>query len=355
MVFLDMGKVNARRNTLIRSLATKLGIGAALGATLLLAACGTSSTGGSGTTTSSLLACTATAADLTAGTGGHGAGGTKDATLAGKKISASGSSALQPLIKDAAAEFDTVQGTQSAIAAGGSGTGLTQISQGAVDLGMSDIFAQEKSGITASALADHQVAAVAFTMIVNNDLQGKVGNLTTDQLTKIFTGEATNWSDIGGPTEPITAVIRPAGSGTRATFKKYVLNGADDTAGTAVSQDNTGAVVAAVKATPGAIGYVASGFVTGANASDATPLCIDGAKATAADINSGKYKFWGIEHVYTKGPAAGAAKALLQYVLSDDVQKNDVPRLNFYPLSAIDAAAKTAHTPSGAPAPETLS
>ena len=110
-----------------------------------------------------------------------------------------------------------------------------------------------------------------------------------------------------------------------------------------------------MKATPGAIGYVASGFVTGANASDATPLCIDGAKATAADINSGKYKFWGIEHVYTKGPAAAAAKALLQYVLSDDVQKNDVPRLNFYPLSAIDAAAKTAHTPSGAPTPETLS
>jgi phosphate transport system substrate-binding protein len=211
--------------------------------------------------------------------GAHGAGGTKDASLASKKISASCSSALQPLIKHAAAEFDTVQGTQSSIGAGGSGTGLTQISQGAVDLGMSDIFAQEKSGIDASALADHQVAAVAFTMIVNNDLQGKVGNLTTEQLTKIFTGEVSNWSEIGGPTEPITAVIRPAGSGTRATFKKYVLNNADDTAGTAVSQDNTGAVVAAVKATPGAIGYVASGLVTGDNKGDATPLCIDCVKA----------------------------------------------------------------------------
>jgi phosphate transport system substrate-binding protein len=340
---------------LIRSLGAKLGVGATLGATLLLAACGASPTGGSGTTTSSLLACTATAADLTAGAGGHGAGGTKDASLAGKKISASGSSALQPLIKDAAAEFDTVQGAQSSISAGGSGAGLTQISQSAVDIGMSDIFASERTGIDQNALAEHQVAAVAFTMIVNNDLQGKVGNLTTDQLTKIFTGEVTNWSEIGGPTEPITAVIRPTGSGTRATFKKYVLNNADDTAGTAVSQDNTGAVVAAVKATPGAIGYVASGFVTGDNKGDATPICIDGAKATEADINSGKYKFWGIEHAYTKGPAAGAAKALLQYVLSDDFQKNDVPRLNFYTLSGIDKAAITAHTPSGAPAPETLS
>jgi phosphate transport system substrate-binding protein len=345
----------ARRNTLIRSLASKLGIGAALGATLLLAACGTTSTSGGTTSTSGLLSCTASVADLTAGTGGHGAGGTKDATLAGKKISASGSSALQPLIKDVAAEFDTVQGTQSSIGAGGSGAGLTAVSQKAVDIGMSDIFASEKSGIDQNALADHQVAAVAFTMIVNNDLQGKVGNLTTDQITKIFTGVASNWSEFGGPTEPITAVIRPTGSGTRATFKKYVLNNADDTAGTAVSQDNTGAVVAAVKATPGAIGYVASGFVTGANSGDATPICIDGYKATATDINAGNYKFWGIEHAYTNGPATGAAKALLQYTLSDDVQKNDVPRLNFYPLSAISASAKAAHTPSGAPAPETLS
>lgn len=341
---------------MIRSLGTKLGIGVALGATLLLAACGSDSTGGGGATTSgSLLACTATAADLTAGAGGHGAGGAKDATLTGKKISASGSSALQPLIKDGAAEFDTVQGTQSAISAGGSGAGLTQVSQGAVDLGMSDIFASEKSGIDQNALADHQVAAVAFTMIVNNDLKGKVGNLTTEQLTKIFTGQVSDWSEVGGPDEPITAVIRPAGSGTRATFKKYVLNNADDTAGTAVSQDNTGAVVAAVKATQGAIGYVASGFVTGDNKGDVTPLCIDGAKATEADINSGKYKFWGIEHVYTKGPATGAPKALLQYVLSDDFQKNDLPRLNFYKLSGIDKAALTAHTPSGAPAPETFS
>jgi len=240
------------------------------------------------------------------------------------------------------------------IGAGGGGTGLTQVSQGAVDLGMSDILASEKSGIDQNALADHQVAAFAFTMIVNNDLKGKVGNLTTDQLTKIFTGEVTNWSEIGDPTEPITAVIRPAGSGTRATFKKYVLNNADDTAGAAVSQDNTGAVVAVVKATPGAIGYAASGFVTGDNKDDATPLCIDAAKATEANINSGKYKFWGIEHVYTKGPAAGASKALMQYTLSDDFQKNDVPRLNFYKLSGIDKAAIAAHTPSGA-SPETLS
>ncbi len=57
---------------------------------------------------------------------------------------------------------------------------------------MSDIFALEKSGIDQNALADHQVAAVAFTMIVNNDLKGKVGNLTTEQITKIFTGEVSD-------------------------------------------------------------------------------------------------------------------------------------------------------------------
>ena len=81
---------------MIRSLGAKLDIGATLGATLLLAACGASPIGGSGTTSASPLACTATAAYLTAGAGGHGAGGTKDASLTGKKITASSSSALQP-------------------------------------------------------------------------------------------------------------------------------------------------------------------------------------------------------------------------------------------------------------------
>lgn len=338
-----------------RSLGIKAGLGATIAATLALTACGSTSTGGNTSTSGSLTSCSASVSDLLAGAGGAGKGGTADPSLSGKKLTVTGSSALQPLFVQAAAEFDKVQNTQTVVNAGGSGKGLSDTFAGASQLGMSDIFASEKlTPDQAATLTDHQVAAVAFTLVVNNDLKGKVDNLTADQIKQIYTGQVTSWKQLGGPDEPITAVARPTSSGTRATFKKYVLGNADDTAGTPVQQDNTGAVLAAVKATPGSIGYVTSGFVS-SNPTDASPICIDGAKANATDINAGKYQFWSIEHVYTKGPATGTAKALLQYVLSDDVQKNDVPKLNFYTLKSIVASAITAHTVSGAPAPETLS
>ena len=303
-----------------------------------------------------LTACSVSAADLTPASAGHGAaphvGG-----LTGQKITADGSSALQPFIKQAAAEFDTANGTQSTINAGGSGQGLKDVQAGAVQIGMSDVFASEKAPTPGAYddLVDHQMAAVVFTLIVNNDLKGHVSNLTTDQIKQIYTGQVSNWSQLGGPNEAITVVNRPTTSGTRATFKKYVLGGATENGGTTLTQDNTGAVAAAVQQTPGAIGYVSIGFAaTGQYSSAVTPICIDGAKAVASDVNSGKYKFWGIEHAYTKGAATGAAKALLQYVESSQAQDSDLLALSYLKLSTVSSDAIQAHTPSGAPAPENL-
>src|SRR5262249_35984881 len=234
---------------------------------------------------------------------------TKVDGLSGQKLSVDGSSALQPLMKQAAAEFDQANGTQSTVNAGGSGQGLKDANAGAVDIGDSDVFALEKESTPGqySALTDHQVAAVIFTLVVNNDLKSTVQNLTSAQILQIFTGQATSWKALGGPDEAITVVTRTATSGTRATFKKYVLNGTEESSTSQL--DSTGAVVAAVKATPGAIGYVTVGFANSAK-DDVSPLCIDGAKPLVAAVIDGSYKFWNIEHAYTKGPATGAAKEL---------------------------------------------
>jgi phosphate transport system substrate-binding protein len=192
-----------------------------------------------------------------------------------------------------------------------------------------------------------------FTLVTNNDLATKVDNLTKAQIQDIYTGVDTTWSQVGGPSEPITVINRPKTSGTRSTFDKYVLDGKPETSGQTLTQDNTGAVAAAVKATPGSIGYVSIGFAV-SNGADVHPICIDGAKAVAADVNSGAYNFWGIEHMYTKGPATGLAKTLIQYVLSQPVQSMDVLALSYLQLSTVSASAITAHTPTGEPAPETL-
>lgn len=338
----------------IRSTSGKVVAGLALATTLAVAGCGgNSSSTGASTATTAPAKCVVTSSELAATTTSAGTA-TAVAGLTGQQVTVDGSSALQPLIKQAAAEFDKANGTQSTVNAGGSGQGLKDANAGAVQIGMSDVFASQKETTPGqySALTDHQVAAVIFTLVANTDLQGKVSDLTSAQIKSIFTGATTNWKDVGGPDEAITVITRTASSGTRATFKKYVLGGVDESATS--NLDSTGAVVAAVKATPGAIGYVTVGFAN-SNSSDVIPLCIDGAKPTVAAINAGTYMFWNIEHAYTKGPATGVAKELLKYVLSDQVQNNDVPALGYAQIGKINSTAIQSHTISGAPAPETLS
>lgn len=341
----------------IRRITVVLSLGLIAAATLMLAACTSGGGSPSTSTNASLTACSVSAADLAPKTTATGTA-PKVSGLSGQKITADGSSALQPLIKQAAAEFDQANGTQSTINAGGSGQGLKDVEAGAVQIGMSDVFASQKAPTSNphayDDLTDHQVAAVVFTLVVNNDLKGKVGNLTSDEIKQIYTGQVTNWSQIGGPNEAITVFNRPTTSGTRATFDKYVLGGTTESAGS-VAQDNTGAVAAAVAGTKGSIGYISIGFAASQQyASQVSPVCIDGARAVAADVNSGKYSFWAIEHAYTKGPATGAAKALLTYVEGRQVQQNDLLALGYLPVSTVAQSALAAHTPSGAPAPESF-
>lgn len=338
----------------IRSLTSKVALGLVVASTVALAACGGSTTTDGGTNTPAATACKVTAADITSTVSTTGTA-TKTDGLSGQKLAIDGSSALAPLFTSIKSSFDTVNGTQTTVTANGSGTGLKDIAAGAVQIGMSDLFASEKlTAAQAATVTDHQIGAVVFTMVTNVGLAGKVSDLSKDQIKQIFSGTITNWSQVGGPDLPITPIIRPASSGTRATFKKYVLDGTTEASSvTPLTQETSGAVLAAIKGTPGSIGYVALSFVA-ANSADVNPLCIDHAKATAADVNSGKYNFWGIEHAYTKGPAAGAAKAFLQFALSDAVQTNDLLKLNYLTLKSVSAAAITAHTVTGAPAPESL-
>jgi phosphate transport system substrate-binding protein len=186
--------------------------------------------------------------------------------------------------------------------------------------------------------------------VVSPDLQGKITNLTTQQAKDIFDGTDTNWSQIpGGPSEPINVVVRTKTSGTRATFKRYVMGDPkttnDEPAG-AQEADKTGELVAKVAGTHGAIGYASTSFVLNSDqASKIFPICVDGFGATKANINNGSYKFWSYEHAYTKGePAASSATgAFLAFVNSSDFQNKDLPKLGFLTTSQLTDAAKATH------------
>src|SRR5215468_11697679 len=125
-------------------------------AILSLTACGGSSAGAAATPNPDLTACSVTADQLVSSPGGTGTG-TKVAGATGK-LSIDGSSALQPLVQAAGAEFDQANGTSTSVAAGGSGQGLKDVASGAVQIGMSDVFASEKLDAgPAATLTDHQV------------------------------------------------------------------------------------------------------------------------------------------------------------------------------------------------------
>ena len=174
-------------------------------------------------------------------------------------ITAAGSSALKPLVDEASQKFiEKNPNVSITVDAGGSGEGLKQVSEGTVTIGNSDVSAEEKlDADQAKELVDHQVCVVTMAPIVNKDVtEAGVKDLSTDQLIGIFTGQITNWKDVGGPDEDIVLVTRPSSSGTRATFEKYALNGNAEAENKSMETDDSGVLLKNVSDTKGAIGYV---------------------------------------------------------------------------------------------------
>ena len=246
------------------------------------------------------------------------------------QITISGSTALQPMVQQAAEKFMAEnKDAQITVNGGGSGTGLSQVSQGQVQIGMSDIFAEEKSGIDATQLKDTKVAVVGFAVVVNKKVT--VDSLTRAEVGDIFTGKVVNWKDVGGPDMPVVVVNRPASSGTRATFKKTVMDGKDEVA-SALTEDSSGQVRKIVGETDGAISYLALSYVD----SSLKPLKLDGVPADTSNISTGKYPFWSYEHLYTKGTPDGLTKVFVEYMLSDAVQDDLVAKLGYVPISSME-------------------
>ncbi len=261
---------------------------------------------------------------------GCGGGGSQQAASSGGekisgKISASGSTALLPLLKPAQEAFqDKYKDVTVNVAGGGSFTGMNQVAEGSVDIGDSDVNLPDE--YKDKGLVDHKVVVEPFVFIV--DKANKVDNLTKDQVIGILTGKITNWKEVGGDDQKITLIHRAKSSGSRATISEVVLKGANFT-DDAVIQDSNGAVRAAIASTPGAIGYVDAPY-----ADDSVKvLKFDGVEYSAQNIIDGKYPIYGYGHMYTKGEPTGAVKAFIDYILSDEFQNSQVEKLGFIPVS----------------------
>jgi len=253
-----------------------------------------------------------------------------------------GSAVLRPWVQAVANDYmQHCPNAQITVGAGASKVGLADVEQGhnvvstlpqdpwhisgrdvPIEIGNSDIFASPVQ----HDLVDHQVAIGIFVVILNKDVTG-LHNLTTDQLRGIYTGVYQNWKDICdqkkqcGPDLPIIPISRTTNSGTRFTFERYVINGVATVPG--IGLERTFAIsdaVQEVKSNQGSIGYAP--LYLARNAHDITVVSIDGHDPQNFSlVQNNQYKFWNIEHMYTRGPASPHAQAFINYMYSDTAQR----------------------------------
>lgn len=196
----------------------------------------------------------------------------------------------------------------------GSGAGIEAVTNGTADIGNSSrtLSDEEKAkGIVENIVAIDGIAVVT-------DKNNKVSNLTTDELKKIYTGEITNWKDLGGADQAIVVIGREAGSGTRGAFEEIL--GIEDACKYAQQLNETGAVMAKVSETAGAIGYVSLDKVD----DSVRALELDGVKASKETIKDGSYTLQRPFVMATKGEISKQSKevqAVFDFINSEAGQK----------------------------------
>ena len=193
----------------------------------------------------------------------------------------------------------------------GSGAGIEAVNNGSADIGNSsrNLTDEEK----AEGIAENIVAIDGIAVVV--DPANTAADLTKQQLTDIYSGAVTNWSEVGGSDSPIVVVGREAGSGTRSAFEEIL--GLEDACAYASELDSTGAVMARVASTPGAIGYVSLDVLD----DTVKALNLEGVEPTAENIKSGSYFLSRPFVMATKGEISEQnelVQALFDFVYSDE-------------------------------------
>lgn len=196
----------------------------------------------------------------------------------------------------------------------GSGAGIEAVTNGTADIGNSSRSLKDEE--KAAGVVENVVAIDGIAVCV--DPANEVADLTKEQLTNIYNGTVTNWKEVGGADEPIIVIGREAGSGTRGAFEELV--DLKDACKYANELDSTGAVIAKVASTPGAIGYVSLDALD----DSVKALSLEGVEATAENIKAGNYFLSRPFVMATKGEISeqnDLVQAWFDFVLGDEGQQ----------------------------------
>ena len=227
-------------------------------------------------------------------------------------IKLAGSTSMEKLCEAMAESFmERNPGVTVTVEYTGSGAGLESLAAGSVDIGNASRGLKDEE--KASGAVENIVAIDGIAVITNKSCSIK--DVTSKDLAKIYSGEITDWAELGGKEQPIIVIGREAGSGTRDAFEELLE--VKDGCVYAQELDSTGAVLAKVATTPGAIGYVSLDVVD----DTVSGLKIDGVEPTEEEILAGNYMLQRPFVMATKGEMSGQnelVQAWFNYINSDD-------------------------------------
>lgn len=284
-------------------------IGAGILAVTTLVACGNSDA-----TTAQPSVAESSAAESTVAASSEAAPAETTADLSGN-LSMVGSTSMEKLANALSEafmeEYPDVTVTAEFV---GSGAGIEAVTNGTADIGNSSRSLKDEE--KAAGVVENVVAIDGIAVCV--DPANEVADLTKEQLTNIYNGTITNWKEVGGADEPIIVIGREAGSGTRGAFEELV--DLQDACKYANELDSTGAVIAKVASTPGAIGYASLDALD----DSVKALSLEGVEATAENIKAGNYFLSRPFVMATKGEISeqnDLVQAWFDYVMGDEGQQ----------------------------------
>lgn len=213
------------------------------------------------------------------------------------------------------------------VSGGGSGNGIKALIDGGTDIAMaSRAMAQKEIDLAKSKNVNpNQIVCAIDAIVPVVNPANKLAEINLAQLKDLYTGKITSWKDLGGA-GPVVVISRDTSSGTYETWEHLVMQKARVFPG-ALMQASNGAVVQAVSKNKNAIGYVGLGYLDAST----KPLKVDGIEPTAENAKSRKYPISRELYLYTNGTPSGAAKGLVDFVLSPEGQKL-VKEVGFVPL-----------------------
>ena len=226
-------------------------------------------------------------------------------------VSTDGSTSMEKVIMSLGESF---QAKNKGISVGynptGSGSGITAVSEGRCDIGLSSRALKDDE--KASGLKETVLALDGIAIIVNPE--NKISDLTLEQIAKIYTGQITNWKEVGGDDAEIVLIGREAGSGTRDGFES--ITGTKDSCKYRQELTSTGDVITTVAGNPNAIGYASLASVK----DSVKALSVGGVAPTEATVSDGTYAVQRPFVLVTKEGAelSAAAKLFFDYATSKD-------------------------------------